>query len=75
MAVELERGGCVVFAWGPPWHWLPTLQGSKYGFGWSLTWLWFGLYFVPKPIGWLFVGAGLHWLKNDIRPPITALEP
>lgn len=62
--VELKRGRCIIFAWGPPWHWLPSIQRSRYGNGVSLTWLWWGLYFVPRPVAWLLVGAPLYWQQK-----------
>jgi len=42
-----KEGGCLVFAWGPPWNWLPSFQRSRHHIGWSLTWLWWGLSYVP----------------------------
>lgn len=50
-------GRCVVLAWGPPWQWWPSLQRSRHGTGWSLVWLWWGLY-------WCRVGAGTLLLQG-----------
>ena len=70
MKPELERGSCLIFAWGPPWNWLPRISKSKYGMGCALIWLWWGIYYVPRSFAWLVVGAGMYWLKPDeIRAP------
>ena len=50
-----RQGGCIVFAWGPPWHWLPSVQRSKYHCGLSLTWLWWGFYWAPVSAGTLML--------------------
>ena len=50
-----KEGGCLVFAWGPPWNWLPSFQRSRYHAGWSLTWLWWGLSFVPVSCSTLMI--------------------
>lgn len=61
-----RRGWFVAFASGPPWNWLPSFQGSRRGFGWSLTWLWWGLYFVPKSIGEVHARFLCHqWLDRN----------
>lgn len=68
MAVELERGGCIIFAWGPPWHWLPSIQRSRKAIpgGISLTWLWWGIYWTPKPVGALYLHSAL-WEQQERR--------
>ena len=46
-----RRGRCLIFAWGPPWVWVPRLHRSRFGMGWSLIWLWFGVYLFPFSYG------------------------
>lgn len=24
-----QKGGCILFAWGPPWNWKPSFQRSR----------------------------------------------
>ena len=50
-----RRGGCLMLAWGPPWVWVPSWERSRYHRGWSLTWLWVGLYYVPVSAGTLLL--------------------
>lgn len=63
----LGRGFTILFAWGPPWHWLPRAARSEHGWGLSVVWLWFGIYFVPKPVGLMLVGGPLfeHRLRQE----------
>lgn len=42
-----QKGGCILFAWGPPWNWKPSFQRSRMFAGWSITWLWWGVYWLP----------------------------
>ena len=51
MKMKPGKGRTLTLAWGPPWHWLPSFQRSKYHAGWSLTWLWWGFYWMPYSVG------------------------
>lgn len=56
---EERRGGCLTLGWGPPWNWLPSFQRGKHLFPgcWSITWLWWGLYWFPAgPLGLMVNG-------------------
>lgn len=59
---QLATGGCLVLAWGPPWHWLPKLSFGQvaYAGGVSVTWGPLGLYYVPTGVGALLVGSALY---------------
>lgn len=55
-----REGGCLALAWGPPWNWRPSFQPGVHG-TWSITWLWWGIYYVPCSMGkLLFEGAYLR---------------
>jgi hypothetical protein len=61
----LRSGKCLIFAWGPPWNWWPSIERSKYHRGVSLTWLWWGWYYVPIPVAVLLIGGTLEALRLD----------
>lgn len=63
----MTHGRCVIFAWGPPFNWWPRLErGSRYfPGGLSLTWLWWGLYFVPRPVGALLAYSETYRLQEE----------
>lgn len=53
------HGRCLVFAWGPPWNWIPSFQRSRMHAGWSLTWLSLGLYWLPYSLS-LLITKGVY---------------
>lgn len=57
-------GGCLIFSWGPPWNWIPSVQRSRYGAGVSLTWLAWGLHYHPRSVGDLLFRATRHRLDE-----------
>lgn len=68
-----RQGSCLVLSWGPPWNWLPSFEKSRHCPGaWSLTWLWWGLCYVPVSYSTLMLHGGYprcqdchHWRKPD----------
>ena len=55
-ARRLREGGVLVFAWGPPWSWLPSFQRSRHhATSWSLTWFWWGLTYYPVSMATLAI--------------------
>lgn len=63
MSVELEqRGSSLIFVWGPPWQWWPKFrraQTQHYPGAWALVWLWWGLWYVPRPAAAMLADAAL----------------
>lgn len=51
VTLKPREGKTLAFAWGPPWNWRPSFERSKYHAGWSLTWFWWGLYWLPYSLG------------------------
>ena len=68
----IELGGCLIFAWGPPWNWLPKLCLSTKDLGISLVWLWFGLYLVRRGIGSLVVYSEVYCATNSTSSSTSA---
>jgi hypothetical protein len=59
-----SRSGVLLFAWGPPWVWVPKFHRSELADGWSLTWLWFGICFIRIDAGTLLVDGAFPRCKR-----------
>ena len=73
--MKSRQGSMLVFAWGPPWHWLPRFSRSQFCLGWSVQWLWFGVAMVPMSVGEMALRLAVHRALFGQESMDTALKP